>query len=224
VDLHLYSSKDPESEIRWAVEVSRECLGGKKNATIACLPFGMLSVDRWMNTARRAFKDLAELRLLNSEMMELREMEGILRGATLAFFPGGNAFLFSHRLHLGRLLPYLRQKIRNGLPVLAADAGVVVCGPNVLTAGDMNLVPTAHFEGLGLSPFNFLVGYEDDPQRDNWLADYHAFHGNPVMLLEDGAYVKVGAGKATLVGGKAWCRRAAKEKERLLVGGSISPN
>jgi peptidase E len=181
-------------------------------------------VERWMDSAARAFRDVAELHLLNSEMMEQREMEGVLRAAALAFLPGGNAFLFNHRLHLARLLPYLRQKIRSGLPVLAADAGVVVCGPNVLTAGDLNLVPTPHFDCLGLSPFNFLVGYEDDPQRDNWLTDYHAFHDNPVLLLEDGAYVKVTNKKTTLIRGNAWCRRTANDKERLLVGGSISPN
>jgi peptidase E len=224
VDIHLYSAEDPESEFRWAAEVSRECLGGKKGATIACLPFGLLSAERWMDSARRAFKDVAEPLLLSSEMMELREMEGMLRGAALAFLPAGNAFLFNHRLHLARLLPYLRQKVRNGLPVLAADAGAVICGPNVLTAGDLNLVPTPHFEGLGLSPFNFLVHYEDDPQRDDWLVDYYTFHDNPVMLLEDGAYMKVGTRKTTLVRGKAWCWRPGTRKELVSPGESLAPN
>ena len=224
MELHLYSAEDPDDEIRWAAEVGRECLGGKSDATIACLPFGSLYADRWADTARRALKNTAELQIINSEMMELREMEVVLRGAALAFLPGGNAFLFNHRLHIARLVPYLRQKIRNGLPVMAAGAGAVVCGPNILTAGDLNLVPTPHFESLDLSPFNFHVGYEDDPYRDNWLAEYHTFHDNPVILLEDGAYLKITNKKTTLVRGKAWCRRTAKEKERLLVGGAISPN
>jgi peptidase E len=224
VELHLFSAEDPESEIRWAAQVGRECLKGKKDATIACLPFGSLYADTWMEAARRAFQNLAGLRLINSEMMEPREMEGILRGAALAYLPGGNAFLFNHRMHLARLLPYLRQKIRNGLAVLATGAGAVMCGPNILTADDLNLVPTPHFESLGLSPFNFHVGYEDDPQRDSWLAEYHTFHDNPIVLLEHGAYIKVGNKKTTLVRGKAWCWRTANAKERLLVGESISPN
>jgi len=224
VELHLYSAEDPESELRWAADVARERLGGKQDATIACLPLGSLYADRWMGMAGRAFKNIAEPQLINSEMMELREMEGVLRGAALAYLPDGNAFLFNHRLHLARLLPYLRQKIRNGLPLLAAGAGAVVCGPNILTAHDLNLVPTPHFESLGLSPFNFHVGYEDDAHRDSWLAEYHTFHDNPVILLEDGAYLQITNKKTTLVRGKAWCWRAAKAKEEWLAGTEISPN
>ena len=177
-----------------------------------------------MESAQRAFKNLAQLQPVDSEMMELRDMEAIVRGAALAYLPGGNAYLFNHRLHLARLLPYLRQKIRNGLPVLAAGAGAVVCGPNILTADDLNLVPTPHFDSLDLSPFNFHVGYEDDPYRDAWLAEYHTFHDNPVILLEDGAYVKITNKKTVLMRGKAWCWRAAKAKERLIAGESIPPN
>ena len=224
MELHLFSAEDPESEIRWAAEIGGECLGGKADATIACLPFGSLYADRWIGTARGAFKNIAQLRLINSEMMELREMEGVLRGAALAYLPDGNAFLFNHRLHLALLLSYLRQKIRGGLPVLAAGAGAVICGPNILTADELNLVPTPHFEGLGLSAFNFHAHYEDDPRRDSWLAEYQTFHDNPVILLEDGAYVKITNRKTTLVRGKAWCWRTAKEKERLLVGASVAPN
>jgi peptidase E len=224
VELHLFSAGDPDSELRWAAEVGRERLEGKNDATIACLPFGSLYVDTWMGSVQRAFKKIAEPRLINSEMMDLREMEGVLRGAALAYLPDGNAFLFNHRLHLARLLPYLRQKIRSGLPLLAVGAGAVMCGPNILTTDDLNLVPTPHFESLGISPFNFHVRYEDDPRRDSWLAEYHIFHDNPVILLEGGAYVKITNKMTTLVRGTAWCWRTAKAKERLLVGGSISLN
>jgi peptidase E len=224
VQLHLFSADDPQSEVRWAAEVGGQCLRGKSDSTIACLPFGLLYADRWMDSAQRAFKNIAQLQLVDSEMMELRDMEGIVRGAALVYLPGGNAFLFNHRLHLARLLPYLRQKIRNGLPVLAAGAGAVLCGPNILTADDLNLVPTPHFNSLDLSPFNFHVGYEDHPRRDAWLAEYDTFHDNPVILLEDGAYVKITNKKTALMRGKAWCWRTAKAKERLLVGESILPN
>jgi len=41
------------------------------------------------------------------------------------------------------------EESKNGLPAVAFSAGVVVCGPNVLTSNDLNPVPTMHFDGLG---------------------------------------------------------------------------
>jgi hypothetical protein len=51
--------------------------------------------------------------------------------------------------------------------------------------------------------------------HDAWLSDYHFFHDNPVILLSDGAYVKVDGKKATLVRGDAWILRKGEEKEKL---------
>jgi hypothetical protein len=83
-------------------------------------------------------------------------------------------------------------------------------------------VPTAHFEGLNLTPFNFSVHYTEDAQRDNRLLDYQAFHDNPTLLMEDDAYIRIKGKSATLVRGHAWMWRAGQEKERLETGREFS--
>jgi peptidase E len=122
---------------------------------------------------------------------------------------------------MSRLFPSLRRKIEGGLPLAAFSAGTVLCGPNILTTNDLNMVPTTHFDGLNLTPFNFNVHYADDVQRDNWLIEYQIFHDNPILMLEDGAYVRVSGKAVTLVRGGAWLWRAGQEKERLKAGKQI---
>jgi len=217
MELHLFSSPGKE-DIRWIVEASRPFLEGKADATVAYLPLASLSVEKWLDQTEKSFKGLARIETVSTETMELPEMEGILRKAALAYIPGGNTFLLNHRLHVSHLIPYLRKKIQAGLPLVAFSAGTVLCGPNILTSRDMNMVDTPHFDGLNVLPFNFHVHYVDEIERDNWLIEYHVFHDHPVLMLEDEAYVRV-AGKSTmLVRGEAWIWRAGQEKERLKVG------
>jgi len=59
--------------------------------------------------------------------------------------------------------------------------------------------------------------------QDDWLADYHFFHDNPVIMLSDEAYVRVEGKKTTLVRGEAWILRKDSEKEKLEAGRAIVP-
>jgi len=119
-------------------------------------------------------------------------------------------------------MPYLRKKIQAGLPLLAFSAGTVLCGPNILTSKDMNTVETTYFDGLKLTPFNFLVHYGRDgyggAMHDEWLSDFHVFHENPVILLADGAYLKIQGSKTLLVRGEAWILRKGQEKNPIEPG------
>jgi len=103
------------------------------------------------------------------------------------------------------------------------SAGMILCGQNILTSSDMNAVATNHFDGLKASPYNFHAHYRDDASQDDWLSEYRSFHDNPVIMLSDGAYVKVDGKKTTLVRGDAWVLRKDSEKEKLEAGGSIVP-
>ena len=150
-------------------------------------------------------------------------MESILRKASVAYIPGGNTFLLNHRLHVSQLFAYLRKKLEGGLPLAAFSAGTVLCGPDILTSNDINMVPTTHFDGLNLTPFNFSVHYQDDIWKDYRLMDYQAFHDHPLLLLEDGAYVRIRGKEAVLVRGEGWLWRPGREKERLSTGARISP-
>jgi dipeptidase E len=222
VELHLFSTPGPGFDIRWVLDACRASLKDKSDATVAYLPLASLFTEKWLDQTRKSFKGLAKIELVNTETMELAEMEGILRRASLAYIPGGNAFLLNHRLQVSHLLPYLSKKIISGLPVVAFSAGTVVCGPNVLTSNDLNMVPTPHFNGLKVTAFNFNVHYVDTAERDDWLVEYHSFHDNPVIMLEDGAYLRIQGKAATLVQGSAWCWHAGRDKEKLAVNQPIS--
>ena len=129
--------------------------------------------------------------------------------------------MLSHRLHVSRLMPYLRKKIMAGLPLVAFSAGTVLCGPNVLTSRDMNMVETPYFAGLNLMPFNLHVHYPDDVERDDWLGDFHVFQSNPVILMADGAYLRMENKKISLARGEAWVLRRGQEKEKIEHGQEI---
>jgi dipeptidase E len=122
-------------------------------------------------------------------------------------------------------MPYFRKKVQDGLPVVGFSAGTILCGPNILTSNDINMPPTMHFDSIGATPFNFYVHYpKDEPARsekDGWLAEYHVFHDNPIIIMEDGAYVKVESKKTSLVRGNAWILRQGHEKEKLDEGKTI---
>jgi len=227
INLHLLSTPG-DRDIRWVLDACRPHLEDKDDPTVAFLPQAWLNVNHWLDYTSRSFKGLAKIELIDTERMDLREMESIIRRAHVAYISGGNTFLLNHRLHASGLMAFLRKKVQAGLPVVGFSAGMIVCGPNILTAKDLNSVETAHFDGLNASPFNFFAHYDADAygqsdMHDDWLSDYHSFHDNPVIMLGDGAYVKVEGKKTTFVRGDGWILRKDSEKEKLEVGGTIVP-
>ena len=225
MDLHLFSN--PGDDICNIIEASRPYLESKDEPTVAYLPLASLYAEKWLDDNERAFKGLARLETVNAELMTQKEIEEIIRRAALLYIPGGNTFLLNHRLHASGVTTYLRKKIQAGLPLVGFSAGMILCGPDILTSKDMNTVETPHFDGLNLVPFNFFAHYADDAYgqsvHDDWLADYHFFHDHPVILMSNGAYVKVDGRKTTLVRGDAWILRKDSEKEKLVQGKMILP-
>ena len=217
-NLHLFSSPGKD-DIRYVIEASRPYLKDRDDATVTYLPLASLFAERWQTDTEDAFKSLARLETINAETMSLTQMEDIVRRAALVYIPGGNTFLLNHRLHVSRLMIFLRKKVQAGLPVVAFSAGAILCGPNILTSKDMNTVETSQFDGLNVSPFNFFAHYAMDDHgqsvHDDWLSDYHFFHDNPVIMMSDGAYVKMDGKKTTLIRGEAWILRKGQEKEKL---------
>jgi len=225
INLHLFSTPG-DRDIRWVLDACRPYLEDKDEPTVAFLPQASLNVNQWLDYTVREFKGLAQIELLDTERMDLPTMESIIRRARVVYISGGNTFLLNHRLHISGLMPFLRKKVQAGLPVVGFSAGMIVCGPNILTSKDMNSVETNRFDSLNVTPFNFLAHYDADAygqsaQHDDWLSDYHVFHDNAVILLNDGAYVKVEGKKTMLVRGDAWILRKDSEKEKLEVGETI---
>ena len=227
INLHLLSTPG-DRDMRWVVDACRPYLDDKDEPIVAFLPMASLNVNQWLEYTVREFKGLAEINLIDTERMDLPKMESIIRKARVVYISGGNTFLLNQRLHLSGLMPFLRKKVQAGLPVVGFSAGAIVCGPNILTSKDMNSVEANRFDSLNATPFNFLAHYDADAYgqsavHDDWLSDYHVFHDNPVIMLCDGAYVKVEGKKTTLVRGDAWILRKDSEKEKLVVGGAIVP-
>ena len=226
IDLHLLSTPG-DRDIRWVLEACRPYLADESESTVAFMPQASLNVNYWFDYTVRSFEKLACVELIDTEQMDLPAMEAIIRRAHVVYISGGNTFLLNHRLHVSGLMPYLRKKVQAGLPVVGFSAGMIVCGPNILTSKDLNSVETTHFSGLNASPFNFFAHYMADTygqsEHDDWLSDYHSFQDNPVIMLSDGAYVKVDGKKTTLVRGDAWILRRGAEKERLEPGQMINP-
>jgi len=223
IDLHLFSYPG-KNGIHHIVDVSRPYLVNKPSSVVAYLPVGSLS-DTFQEYTENAFHGLAQVATINTELMTLPEMEAILRNSALVYIPGGNTYLLNHRLHLCKIMDTLRKKVAAGLPVVAFSAGTVLCGPNILTTNDINIIPSTYFKGLGATKFNFNVHYPEDALaravKDDWLSDYHTFQDNPVILMADGAFIRVKGNKTTLVYGEAWILRKGQEKEALKAGESI---
>ena len=222
MNLHLFSSPGERDDIRYIIDAAKPYLAGKPDTVVAYLPMASLYGEEWLGRTEKFFDGLARVEMLNTEMMELPEMESILRRSALVYIPGGNTFLLNHRLHISRLMPYLSKKVQAGLPLVAFSAGTVLCGPNILTSNDLNSVATPHFDGLNVTPFNFNVHYMGDLERDNWLVDYHIFHDNPVIIMADGSHIKIEGRKTQLVVGDAWLLRKGQEKERIKPGALIT--
>ena len=226
MNLHLFSTPG-DRDIRWVFDACRPYLEDKDEPTVAYLPLASLYAEKWLEDNEKAFKNLARLEVVNAELMRQKEIEEIIRRAALVYIPGGNTFLLNHRLHVSGVMPALKRKIQAGLPFVGFSAGMILCGPNIITSKDMNTVQTPHFDGLNVSPFNFVAHYDADvygqSAHDDWLMDYHVFHDNAVLMLNDGAYIKVDGKKTTLVRGDAWVLRKDSEKEKLEVGIAITP-
>ena len=220
-NLHLFSAAD-EKYFGQIIDTFHSLLDDKEDAHAAYLPLASLYAERWQEMIEDLFKGLARLETINAELMTLPQMEAIIRRADVVYLPGGNTYLLSHRLHVSGLMPFLKKKVQGGLPVVAFSAGTLMCGPNILTTRDMNALATPHFDGLNATPFNFRPHYPLDEYgqsvMDDWLSDYHFFHDNPVVMMSDGAYVKVEGKKTILVRGEAWILRKDQGKERLEEG------
>ncbi len=160
MNLHLFSTPGKD-DIRYILDASRPYLEGKDDPVVAYLPAASLG-DTYQEYTEKAFRGLARVKTINTELMTLPEMEAILRNAALVYIPGGNTFLLNHRLHISKIMDYLRKKVTAGLPLVAFSAGTVLCGPNILTSNDINTVETPYFQGLNVTPFNFNCHYPQD--------------------------------------------------------------
>jgi dipeptidase E len=217
MQLHLFSSPG-EQDIRYIVEASRPYLTAAAQPMVAYLPAASWR-SNWLTYTEKAFAGLGEIAYIDTESMSQIEMQAILDRATVLYISGGNTFLLNHRLHRGGLMDDLRRRLVAGLPLVAFSAGAILCGPNVLTANDMNGCATTHFDSLNLMPYNFDMHYPTDEvaraNQDDWLLDYHAYHDNPILALQNGAYLYVDEHELAVRAGVCWLIEKGQARRQL---------
>ena len=131
-----------------------------------------------------------------------------LQHADALFIGGGNTYALLKRLREAGLLEPIGVRVRAGLPYLGSSAGANVAGPTILTTNDWNVVGLENFRALGLVPFNINPHYlETDPAmaqhsetRDERIREYHVVWQNPVVGIEEGTWLRVEDGRATIAG------------------------
>jgi dipeptidase E len=145
--------------------------------------------------------ELVHLRWDREPLTTLAEVEALFMG-------GGNTYALLQRLRGAGLLEAIRARVAAGMPYLGASAGSNVAGPTILTTNDWNVVGLDRFDALGLVGFNINPHYKEaDPAmaafsetRDDRIREYHAVNTNPVLGLEEGAWVIADDGAVTVHG------------------------
>jgi dipeptidase E len=220
MQLHLFSSPGPAG-IEHIVQACTPLLANQPQPVVAYLPAAAVG-HRWVAFTEDAFTNLASVLTLDTDMTPTELNHG-LNQATVLYIPGGNTYLLQHRLQSSHLLPVVQQKVRAGLPLLAFSAGTVLCGPTILTTNDMNICASTTFGGLGLTAYNFNVHFPsvdgcERSVREDRVWEYHQFHTNPVLALEDDAYITVHDTTIALMRGTCWQFEPGQERRRVSVG------
>jgi len=137
-----------------------------------------------------------------------RDPLATLASAEALFMGGGNTYALLQRLRGAGLLEAIRARVAAGMPYAGASAGSNVAGPTILTTNDWNVVGLDRFDALGLVGFNINPHYKEaDPAmaafsetRDDRIREYHVVNTNPVLGLEEGAWVIAEDGVVTVHG------------------------
>jgi len=221
MQLHLLSSSG-ELFIEDVIEIARPMLEGISEPEVAYLPAASLERS-YSRETRAAFRGLAKVTLLKAESDPLKKIRSALDRAALLYIPGGNTFLMAHRLHNRGLVDLIRHYLLAGLPMVGVSAGTMICGVNILTSNDINCCGCVTFSGLNLVPCNFNMHYppeEGDSRldRDDRMGQFLQFHDQPVLAMQDDAYIRVTEAGLELVRGTCWRFEKGKEKALLPPG------
>lgn len=74
---------------------------------------------------------------------------------------GGNTWQLVRMMHDNKLMPAIRERVRNDMPYIGWSAGSNVACPTLRTTNDMPIVDPHGFDTLGLVPFQINPHYLD---------------------------------------------------------------
>jgi dipeptidase E len=139
------------------------------------------------------------------------------------YIPGGNTYLLLDRLRTSGAFALIQARVQAGMLWVGFSAGMVICGPNILTSNNINVFGITEVTGFGFSEYNFMAHYPADDgkeraQRDSQIRAYHNAHTNPVLALEDDGWIKLDDRSTQVVRGHCWLCEPDREKVLLEVG------
>ena len=151
------------------------------------------------------------LRQLGVEVLPAHKRYDLARELVRAeaiFVGGGNAFRLLKAFQDAGLLDAVRERVRDGMPYLAASAGTNLACPTIRTTNDMPIVEPHSLVALGLVPFQINPHYAgavqaDSPRaqsRDQRISEFLRANDVPVVALREGAWLHA-RGESLLVGG-----------------------
>jgi len=186
---------------------------------IVYVPAGNL-VDKYEAQTRQVLESCARLYRLDVGATTPAEFESALIDALLIYIPGGNTFLLNHRLKTSGLFEPIVAAVKGGIPLVTFSAGAIMCGQNILVAEDMNCCGATSFSGFGFIEYNIGVHYpsgdvREAARRDKGFAQYHAFHDDPILAMEDGAMVYATNGSLRVSSGVCWLFEKGADKRSL---------
>jgi phosphohistidine phosphatase len=220
MQIHLFSTPG-EQGIEYVLDAARTALAGKARPVVACL-LAAGDETRWLDEARAAFQDLGTLNEIDVTQQPVERILATLDRTDLLYIPGGNTYLLARRLHAVQidpdrpkagtvdLIPEVRWRVLEGLPLVCFSAASVLCGPDILTTNDLNDCDCTNFEGLDLLPFNLNVHFPAEPgearqEREERLQALLASYApRNVVALEDGAYLRIAGDAIQVIRGNIW--------------------
>jgi dipeptidase E len=218
VNLHLFCLPGayPVQDIFAA---SKPYLVTRTDPVVLYLPAaGAILNAEYVDVTRTAFENLAEVAILDlTQPAPLIDLESAVERATILYIPGGNSYLLLDRLHRSGAFGLIQARVKAGMPLVGFSAGMVICGPNILTAVGKNDCERTEFTGLGFSKYNFCAHYPagdgvERAQRDSQIRGYHNTHANPVLALEDDGCIEIDNKGTQVARGHCWLFEPDSEK------------
>jgi len=218
MNLHLFSLPGayPVQDI---VTASKPYLAAKPDPVLLYLPVATETLDpEHVEVTRTAFESLAEVEILDlTQPIPSLDLESAFGRATVLYIPGGNTYLLLDRLYQSGAFGLIQARVREGMPLVGFSAGMVICGPNILTTNNINVFGITEVTGPGFAEHNFTAHYpagdgEERAQRDSQIGAYHNAHTNPVLALEEDGWIKIDEEGTQVVRGHCWLFEPGKEK------------
>ncbi|WP_408610831.1 Type 1 glutamine amidotransferase-like domain-containing protein [Leptotrichia trevisanii] len=123
---------------------------------------------QYIHLTQKAFEDFGyEVENFDVSVFSEEIAKEKLSEAKIVFISGGNTFYLLQELKRKNLIPYLKERIENGLLYIGESAGSVIVAPDIEYASviDDKIVATEldDYTGLNLVDFYIVPHFEEEP-------------------------------------------------------------